>query len=383
MTSLLSKEVLKLRELESSTKGFRELFAEIIEPGKCSYCMECVERCREEGRDAIKVKDEMFFLSEEDCTYCGYCYTVCPEVTPISVSIEKVGDLGEYLEVTSAVTRDRDIKRKSTDGGVVTSLLIYMLDKELVDGVVVAKDEGSWTRRPSIATTKEEVMRATGFRPERRGTIAGTPEVITNTAMLSFLRMLHRDDPKSKMKLALVGLPCEVYSVRKMQATHVAPADNVEYLMGLFCFETISLDGWRWTKFEALTGIPLDRVEKMNMREDLVVTLKGGDVRHVPLEDLSQIVNANCLRCFDYSSTYADVSIGGYGSEPGFNTVILRTERGKDVFESAVKDGYVMRWEDIFNRGPLEAERNELLLKIKERSAEKRRAAAKRTKRTV
>jgi dihydroorotate dehydrogenase electron transfer subunit len=68
-------------------------------------------------------------------------------------------------------------------------------------------------------------------------------------------------------------------------------------------------------------------------------------------------IRAACFSCSDYTAAFADISIGEFGSEDGWNTIIMRTERGKEVFELAVEQGFL-------ETKPLEHEKEELILDI-------------------
>jgi coenzyme F420 hydrogenase subunit beta len=55
----------------------------------------------------------------------------------------------------------------------------------------------------------------------------------------------------------------------------------------------------------------------------------------VPLKELDEYVSGPCRYCIDYTSEFADISIGAIGSPDGWNTVIVRTEVGESLFENA------------------------------------------------
>jgi coenzyme F420 hydrogenase subunit beta len=44
-----------------------------------------------------------------------------------------------------------------------------------------------------------------------------------------------------------------------------------------------------------------------------------------------------CWYCIDYVAELADISVGAVGSEDGWSTVIVRSEIGQKLFDSAVK----------------------------------------------
>lgn len=340
---------------ETATMGWDELLAEVISPALCSYCMACIDECRRDGPNAITLEDEAFRFNEDACTRCGLCYVVCPEVRRldglvVDACAVEAGAIGSVRRVASAVTRDAAIKKRSADGGVVTSLLLYLLESGRIDGALLSLKGSPWLRKPFIARTPEEILEASGFRTGRHGTIAGRSEQITSIQLLQFLRQVFREGDGDTGRIAVVGTPCEIYTLRKMQAAHVAPADSLEYMIGLLCYENLSLDGWRWARFEEVAGISVNDIVGMNMRDDLVVSLRSGDTRLVDLDLLSQVVSANCLRCVDFTARFSDLSVGNVGSEPGFNTVVTRTEKGDEAYAGAIADGYLMEWTALFNR---------------------------------
>jgi len=52
-------------------------------------------------------------------------------------------------------------------------------------------------------------------------------------------------------------------------------------------------------------------VRKVNIKENLMVHLKKGDVRSIPLDDLEFMRRHACRYCPDYSAEFADLSFGG------------------------------------------------------------------------
>ncbi|TFG21543.1 MAG: dihydroorotate dehydrogenase electron transfer subunit, partial [Promethearchaeota archaeon] len=78
----------------------------------------------------------------------------------------------------------------------------------------------------------------------------------------------------------------------------------------------------------------------------------------IPLNYLyDKAIRKACFSCSDYTSSFADISVGGFGSEEGWKTFIIRTERGKEVFDSAVSQG-------IFETKPLDSDNEDLILEI-------------------
>ena len=82
----------------------------------------------------------------------------------------------------------------------------------------------------------------------------------------------------------------------------------------------------------------------------MLVTFNDGTKKEILLEDIAEVARHACLVCtMPYSNIYADVSLGGVGSEDGYTTVILRTKKGQQLFEEAVEEGYIEihpKWTD-------------------------------------
>ena len=45
--------------------------------------------------------------------------------------------------------------------------------------------------------------------------------------------------------------------------------------------------------------------------------------------------------CFDLTSESADISVGSIGSPGGWNTVLIRTQKGKELYEELLKNDLI------------------------------------------
>ncbi|HZD43162.1 MAG TPA: coenzyme F420 hydrogenase/dehydrogenase beta subunit N-terminal domain-containing protein, partial [Methanomicrobiales archaeon] len=69
--------------------------------------------------------------------------------------------LGNYKQVVSARTTDKEILRGSQDGGIVTALFAYALEEGIIDGAIVAgPGEAPWKPEPIVAQTRAELLAA-------------------------------------------------------------------------------------------------------------------------------------------------------------------------------------------------------------------------------
>ncbi len=147
------------------------------------------------------------------------------------------------------------------------------------------------------------------------------------------------------MKLAYVGLPCQIEGLRKAQAVSGEIKQDwmgkVRLQIGLFCREN-----WSYTCFRALVsddhGIPLENVRKFDIKKkNIIAHLDNGDSVEFPLEKSKPYVRIGCMACLDFTAELADLSIGAVGSPKKWSTVIARTKLGAELLDGAERAGYI------------------------------------------
>ena len=65
------------------------------------------------------------------------------------------------------------------------------------------------------------------------------------------------------------------------------------------------------------------------------------------VRELGDCVREGCALCGDLVSRLADISIGSIGSEKGYSTVIVRSERGEKLLEAVQYDRKGINREEI------------------------------------
>ena len=106
---------------------------------KCSGCHACVSIC---PKCCISMKrDEEGFLypvvDESACISCGLCEKVCPIINPKKIDKNK-----EDIKAYAAYTKNEEIRKKSSSGGIFTEIAAYIINK---GGVVFgASFDESW-----------------------------------------------------------------------------------------------------------------------------------------------------------------------------------------------------------------------------------------------
>ena len=335
-------------------KSFEDLIEEVHNKGICQQCGGCVSFCNAMDYDVIGYKDPNsppVFLNKENCLKCGICYYLCPQTHVLDDELNSSFNLldfssmplGNTCDLYSCQAVDYDFLRYGVDGGVVNSLLNYMFEKKLIDGAVVAKTKAPFSREPLIAKNKEELLNASGLK---LGVSHQLDEVQKIHSYSSSLPEIRRTKFK---KLAVVGTPCQIYTIRCMQNLGIIPSQNIEFCLGLFCYENFEFDKRKIEQFENEFNIKFEDIEKIKIKKDLIIQLKGdktnGSLIHIPFEDLKEYMRPACNACSDFTNIYADVSFGGLGSPDKFTTVITRTKKGRQLIAEALKRGIIQSLE--------------------------------------
>lgn len=319
-------------------KTFDNLIQEVIEPGLCHRCGACAAFCSSIKYGALELDQEgqPRYADKDKCIEGGLCYALCPEIEELNEETRQnvawTSPIGRVADISIARATDSAIRSSATDGGVVTALLVHLFRKGQIDSAVVTKQVASYQRRSFLATTEEEIRSAAGFFFD---TSYGMKSVGDYYSKFSEVGEFTPMDSKGLQRVAFVGTPCQIQAIRKMQTLRIYPSDSLKYCLGLFCSGNFSFGEKQREKIAQISGFQWRDVKKINIKEDLLVHLDGGDVIIVRLSDLEFLKRYACKFCADYSAEYADISFGGIGAEEGWTTVIVRSAVGATAFRAA------------------------------------------------
>ncbi|MFX1453121.1 MAG: Coenzyme F420 hydrogenase/dehydrogenase, beta subunit C-terminal domain [Promethearchaeota archaeon] len=331
------KEYFYRYQIKDLNDDFIEHFFEpvsiVYDSGVCCQCGWCSSIC---PVNAITITADTLDIDEETCVKCGLCYSVCPR----SFSIEQMGksinklekslnfsdQINGYINTYSASTTNEDIKKVRQDGGIVTSLLEYLLSSKLVDAIVaVQHSEELWKPQPVIIDNVEDLYKTSG----------------TKYANASTLNII--DKTKNYNKIAVVGVPCMMNALEK---GNIFPSNlpffkNIEFRIGLFCMESFPYEGVLKLIKEQFNQ-DFKKVTKMDISGGkFIIFLDSGEDLGVPLKDVKSYARDNCHFCEDLTADFADISVGSIGSPSGWSSVITRTAIGEKIFKEAIKKGFI------------------------------------------
>lgn len=315
--------------------SFNNLIEDVVEAGFCVGCGTCEAIC---PVNVIKLEDYKPTLIGK-CIECGICYSNCPRTDfdlsetekAIHGRVRKDSEnlTGIYSEVYAAKAVPQDIQDHAQDGGVVTALLTQFL-ADGGDAVIVAglEEDKAWVPKPVIAKTREEVVKAAGTKYTPSPTLVGVKEAVKDQKL---------------DKIAVVGTPCQITGLTRMT---VGPKKNVKYgnavdlKVGLFCMETFNHDSFM--DYLKENEVDATLVTKFEIKNGRFYAHNGEERLHrARLKKVKKLIRSCCAHCDDFANELSDISVGNVGSDPGYSTVLVRTDRGKQALTKAVEAGLI------------------------------------------
>ncbi len=304
-----------------NSKGQSRLINEVLNKGLCVQCGACTGFC-----PYFEYMDGKVAVLDSCISETSRCFQVCPRVIYEKNSDKRESGIGRYKKIITARSADMGIRSKAQYGGVVSSLMIYALEKGIIRSAILTNTDNNSSPAGFLAKSRADILRCAGSIYNGSGS----------------LQAMNRALASGEDMLGLVGLPCQLEAVNRLKLLEPdgeALFQRISLKIGLFC--TWALDFRAFNAFLAKNessgkiikyDIPPPPAEKF-----VVQTLK--ESREYPLSEIRPFIQKGCLLCEDMTGETADLSVGTLEGEPSWNTVIVRTQKGKALLDAAVKEG--------------------------------------------
>lgn len=309
------------------------LMNEIVHKERCIGCAACVQVCPVNVFDYVNDKPED--TRHDGCVFCGLCAAVCPpahlgssELAKFVIRGPEVKDegFGKFQMAVLARSKQDHILSRAQDGGISSAIVIEALESGMIDGVILGDTVPGEPLKPipKLATTKEEILHCAGSR------YTYSP----NTTAL-------REAFDKNLKVAVVGVPCQINGLRYIQFGPSEGFDftswfrkNVVFSVGLFCSEVFTYDGL--VDLSKRINISLGDIKNINVKGKIVSKTKDGGTVVSSLKDMRKYMRPACHYCWDYSAELADISLGGIGQD-GWTFTVARTALGKSLYDKLLE----------------------------------------------
>ena len=332
---------------ERWTAQWAELYDEVVSTGLCTGCAGCVVAC---PHDVIGYEHESggyrpFHIEADlgpaDCGHgqkgCTSCTRACPRFRAWEIEADtylfdrpRAADevAGVSKDIVLARAADPAVHEGGQDGGLVSAILIWALEKGMIDAALVSDLEGdgaSWAAKPAVARTKEDVLRTAGSRYTYSANTLAYDEAVAGGAE----------------KIALVGMGCQTSALPVMQARKIGKVGRrFELNIGLLCSKTFD-DAIFEELFLAKYGLRKEEMVKMNIKGVFQIWMKDGSYHEVPLKECHAWTREGCTRCPDFGAEHADISTGGIGAYNDWTLTVVRTDKGREVMDGLLADGRI------------------------------------------
>jgi coenzyme F420 hydrogenase subunit beta len=203
--------------------------------------------------------------------------------------------------------------------GIATRLGERLLETGAVEAVLTmtADPADRWRPVPVLVTEPAGMARARGMR----------------MGYAPLLALLEPARARGITRLAVIGIPCQVYALRVLQAELGFARVDV---IGTPCSDNTTTE--RFHEFLALLSDRPETITYLEFRADYHVELRFADGRRreipflqLPLSQLPpDFFPLTCRTCVDYTNVLADLTVGYMGGQ-GEQWLLVRNQRGEEL----------------------------------------------------
>jgi coenzyme F420 hydrogenase subunit beta len=205
--------------------------------------------------------------------------------------------------------------------GITTRIAERLLEENMVDAVLtMAPDPNdAWRPVPTLIRHRDDLARCRGMR----------------MGYAPLLALVEPAIAQGIKRLAVIGIPCQVYALRALEDELALEA---LYVIGTPCSDNTTTE--RFHEFLKLISDQPETITYLEFCADYHVEVRYQSGRRqripflmLPLSKLpADFFPLTCRSCVDYTNALSDITVGYMGGE-GEQWLIVRNERGRQLLE--------------------------------------------------
>lgn len=323
----------------------------VVENDLCTQCGACAAMCPHKTIELERDEHFRYFPRVRDESLCidrckSLCVQVCAGVqedpslwerNPIVAETYDEYCAGAITDTWIGYANDPGIRARGTSGGLITGLLVYLLESGQIDGVLLvgANKKDPLHHDIFIARTREEIEDSWGSKYYPMPMGAHFRELVSSTE-----------------RFAVVLLGCHMRSLRLMERKLPRLEMSIVLRIGLICgycagFKAVADQARDWE-------IDLEKNRRIDYREgkwpgNVRIQTEDQDKRTLIYNFLTRIpftTNYRCTICSDLMNETADVVVGDAWlkeltdrKDEGWSVIAVRNPSVVPMIESAIRDG--------------------------------------------
>ena len=310
--------------------GSVELLEDVHKRDLCIGCGACVDLCPY-FRNYRGKTSQLFACTLEQ----GRCFAYCPKAeVDLNDLTRKIwhadydgSPLGPYRKVLASRAGTQMDRGAFQAGGTVSALMAFALKNKLIDAAALTDRDGL----TPVARLVTDWQKVTGCASSK----------FMASPTLSALNMGVREGYR---RLGVVGTPCQMTAVAQMRSNPLEKKEHdvpVGLSVGLFC-------NWSVDTRQLINlldqRLKISEIRSMDIPPPpaglLVLETDNGRME-VSLSEIKPLIPHTCYICLDMTAEFADLSVGMYEGRPGWNTLMVRSERGAEMVDQAHRENFI------------------------------------------
>lgn len=307
------------------------------------YCTGC-GLCSSAEKCQLKM-NEFGFYEPDLCSsdFEEFASKICPS-SGIQSSLYDGSIWGKYKSVFLSYSQDENIRLKASSGGTITSICSYLLENNIVDGVLhCARDEEKIIgTKVYLSTTSNDVINRCGSR------------YVDSSPLINIIDLLKEDK-----KYAFVGRPCDIDALKNYSLINKEVDKKIILTISFFCAGVPSFNANK--KLLEKLGTSIEECKKIDYRGNgwpgfATAISANGKVSSITYDEswgkvLGRDIRLICRFCMNGIGETADISCGdawyikdgkpSFEENKGRNITFCRTGIGEKIFNDAVRKKYV------------------------------------------